>query len=75
MNGAGGVSVEVESPIGAYLWRCGHCRCRRLRRGSLQEWDYLHADEMTDAQRRTLIAWAVSVDIFSAPDTGPRPQH
>ena len=41
----------------------------------LQEWDYLHADEVTDAERRTLTAWALAAGIFGAPGTAPHPQR
>lgn len=68
MNAADGVSAEAESAIGAYLWWCGHVGADALDLDALQEWDYLRADEMTDAERRTLTAWAVSVDIYRAPD-------
>lgn len=77
MNAAvGAAAAEMGSPIGAYLWWCGHVGAVALDLDALQEWDYLHADEMTDAERRTLTAWAVSVDIFGRTSTpGPRPQH
>ena len=65
----------VESPIGAYLWWCGHVGADAHDLDALQEWDYLHADETTDAERRTLTAWARSAGIFGAPDTAPHPQR
>ena len=66
---------EVESPIGAYLWWCGHVGADAHDLDALQEWDYLHADETTDAERRTLTAWALAAGIFGAPGTAPRPQR
>ena len=42
---------------------------------ALQEWDYLHADETTDAERRTLTAWALAAGIFGAPDPAPHPKY
>ncbi len=33
---------------------------------ALQEWDYLRADEMTEAEQRTMTAWAVGLDLYSA---------
>ncbi|OZC42470.1 hypothetical protein CH286_25200 [Rhodococcus sp. WWJCD1] len=75
VSDAGGVSAEVESPIGAYLWWCGHVGADAHDLDALQEWDYLHADETTDAERRTLTAWALAAGIFGAPGTAPHPQH
>lgn len=66
---------EMESPIGAYLWWCGHVGADAHDLDTLQEWDYLHADETTDAERRTLTAWARSAGIFGAPDTAPHPKR
>ncbi|MDJ0363139.1 hypothetical protein [Rhodococcus sp. H29-C3] len=68
MNAAGGVSVEVPSAIGAGLWWCGHVGADARDLDALQEWDYLRVDEMTDAERRTLSAWALSVEIYRAPE-------
>lgn len=75
MTAPGVVTAEVPSPIGAYLWWCGHVGADALDLDALQEWDYLHADEMTDAERRSLTVWARSAGIFGAPDTAPHPQH
>ncbi|WP_206509803.1 hypothetical protein [Rhodococcus sp. KRD197] len=69
MSAAGGVCSEVESPIGAYLRWCGHVGADAYDLDALQEWDYLHAVEMTVAERRTLTVWAQAVD------TAPRPQR
>ncbi|KZF06231.1 MULTISPECIES: hypothetical protein [unclassified Rhodococcus (in: high G+C Gram-positive bacteria)] len=65
----------VESPIGVYLWWCGHVGADAHDLDALQEWDYLHADETTDAERRTLTAWALAAGIFGAPGTAPHPQR
>jgi hypothetical protein len=62
---AGGVDAELESPIGAYLWWCGHVGTDALDLDALQEWDYLHADDMTATERRTLTAWALASGIFT----------
>lgn len=75
VSAAGGVSAEVESPIGAYLWWCGHVEADAYDLDALQEWDYLHADEMTDAERRTLTAWALAAGVFGVPGTAQHPQR
>lgn len=41
-------------------------RCRPLDVEALQEWDHLHADEMTEAEHCTATAWAVGLDLYSA---------
>lgn len=64
-DSAGGVDAELESPIGAYLWWCGRVGTDALDLDALQEWDYLHADDMTDTERRTLTAWALASGIFA----------
>ncbi|MDJ0363241.1 hypothetical protein [Rhodococcus sp. H29-C3] len=60
------VSSSVLSPPADYLYWCVRVGADLLAVEALQEWDYLHSDEMTEAEHRTATAWAVGLDLYSA---------
>lgn len=54
------------SPAADYLVWCTGVGADPFDVEALQEWDYLRADEMTEAEQRTMTAWAVGLDLYSA---------
>ncbi|CAH0299584.1 hypothetical protein SRABI91_04496 [Rhodococcoides fascians] len=54
------------SPAADYLVWCTDVGADPFDVEALQEWDYLRADEMTEAEQRTMTAWAVRLDLYSA---------
>ncbi|WP_032366035.1 hypothetical protein [Rhodococcoides fascians] len=56
---------SLSPPVDYFVW-CAEVGADPFDVEALQEWDYLRADEMTEAEQRTLTAWAVGLDLYSA---------
>lgn len=57
---------DALSPPADYLVWCAEVGADPFAVEALQEWDYLRADEMTEAEQRTVTAWAVGLDLYNA---------
>lgn len=56
---------SLSPPADYFVW-CAEVGADPFDVEALQEWDYLRADEMTEAEQRTMTAWAVGLDLYSA---------
>ncbi|OZD55879.1 hypothetical protein CH266_00710 [Rhodococcus sp. 06-1474-1B] len=54
------------SPPADYLVWCSGVGADPFDVEALQDWDYLRAFEMTEAEQRAVTAWAVGLDLYSA---------
>ena len=61
------VASSGLSPPADYLYCCGRVGAGPLDvEAAPQQWDYLYADEMTEAEHRTATTLAVGLDLYSA---------
>lgn len=57
---------DALSPLADYFVWCAEVGADPFDVEALQEWDYLRADEMSEAEQHIVTAWAVGLDLYGA---------